>query len=97
MAQNGVPQPGQPANVTTVAADEDRRTTSRIPQKTPLKIRPSPPKPMPCNANANAQPQQPDPNQPNAGPKTPEQILDMLRRQQQPGGAVVPPPQPPQQ
>lgn len=34
-----------------------------------------------------------DPNQPNAGPKTPEQILEMLRRQQQqqpPGG---PPPQ----
>jgi hypothetical protein len=27
--------------------------------------------------------QQPDPNQPNAGPRTPEQILEMLRRQQQ--------------
>jgi hypothetical protein len=37
-------------------------------------------------------PNQPDPNQPNAGPKTPEQILEMLRRQQQPG-AVAPPPQ----
>jgi hypothetical protein len=43
-----------------------------------------------------AQDQQPgDPNQPNAGPKTPEQILEMLRRQQ-PGQGVIPPPQPPQ-
>ncbi len=47
--------------------------------------------------NVPGQDQQPDQNQPNAGPKTPEQILEMLRRQQQPGGAIVPPPQPPQQ
>lgn len=47
--------------------------------------------------NPAGQEQQSDPNQPNAGPKTPEQILEMLRRQQQPGGAIVPPPQPPQQ
>jgi hypothetical protein len=40
--------------------------------------------------------QQPDPNQPNAGPKTPEQILEMLRRPQ-PGTPVMPAPQPPQQ
>lgn len=40
--------------------------------------------------NGGQQPQ--DPNQPNAGPKTPEQILEMLRRQQQ-----QPQPQPPQQ
>jgi hypothetical protein len=57
----------------------------------------------PADENANAEeqaqpeegqqdPSQPDPNQPNAGPKTPEQILEMLRRQQQPG-AVTPPPQ----
>jgi hypothetical protein len=46
------------------------------------------------NGNAQDQPQQPDPNQPNAGPKTPEQIMEMLRRQQQPGGPGVPP-QPP--
>ncbi len=37
------------------------------------------------------------PSQPNAGPKTPEQILEMLRRQQQqPPGAVPPQPLPPQ-
>jgi hypothetical protein len=49
-----------------------------------------------ANANANAQEQQPDPNQPNAGPRTPEQVLEMLRRQQLPG-AVTPPQPPPQQ
>jgi len=50
-----------------------------------------------ANPNANAQdPQQPDANQPNAGPKTPEQILEMLRRQQPPG-AITPPQPPPQQ
>jgi hypothetical protein len=45
-------------------------------------------------ANAQEQQQQQDANQPNAGPKTPEQILEMLRRPQQPGGANVPPPPP---
>ena len=45
-------------------------------------------------ANAQEQQQQQDPNQPNAGPKTPEQILEMLRHPQQPGGANVPPPPP---
>ena len=48
------------------------------------------------NGNVQDQQVQPDPNQPNAGPKTPEQILEMLRRQQPPG-AVIPPPPPPQQ
>jgi hypothetical protein len=38
-----------------------------------------------------------DPNQPNAGPRTPEQILEMLRRQPQPGSPITPPGQPPQQ
>ena len=47
------------------------------------------------NGNVQDQQQQQDPSQPNAGPKTPEQILEMLRRQQPPG-AVIPPP-PPQQ
>ena len=46
---------------------------------------------QPGQVDANGQPQ--DPNQPNAGPKTPEQILEMLRRQQQ----QPPQPQPPQQ
>lgn len=55
---------------------------------------------QPDGANPNAQPDQSqssDPNQPNAGPKTPEQILEMLRRQQPPGGPITAPQQPPQQ
>ncbi len=44
------------------------------------------------NTNPNAQ----DGSQPNAGPKTPQQILEMLRQRQQqgPGQPVIPPPQP---
>jgi len=48
------------------------------------------------DAGAAIQNQQPDPNQPNAGPKTPEQILEMLRRQQQGPGMTIPSQQPPQ-
>jgi hypothetical protein len=49
------------------------------------------------DANTQVQPLPADPNQPNAGPKTPEQILEMLRRpqQQQPVGNN-PPQAPPQ-
>jgi hypothetical protein len=47
------------------------------------------------DANGATQPEQQQPAQPNAGPKTPEQILEMMRRQQQPGGAN--PQQPPQE
>ena len=57
---------------------------------------------QPVQPDTAAAEQQPaDANQPNAGPKTPEQILEMLRKTQQPqpGGAVTnpPPPQPQQQ
>jgi hypothetical protein len=51
---------------------------------------------QPGQPDANAQ-QATDPNQPNAGPKTPEQILEMLRRQQQGQPGAQPPQQPPQQ
>lgn len=51
-----------------------------------------------ANGNVQEQQVQQDPNQPNAGPKTPEQILEILRRQQPPGGPPFPQPQqPPQQ
>jgi len=62
--------------------------------------------PQPGQADATIQDQpQPmqtptpaDPNQPNAGPRTPEQVMQMLRNQQQPGTVIAPPPpQPPQQ
>jgi hypothetical protein len=47
-------------------------------------------------ATPQVQGDQPDPN---AGPKTPQQIMDMLRRAQQPGGALpgAPQPSPPDQ
>jgi hypothetical protein len=52
---------------------------------------------QPAQPDTAAAEQQPaDANQPNAGPKTPEQILEMLRKQQ-PGASVTPPPQPPPQ
>jgi hypothetical protein len=53
---------------------------------------------QPDASGAGVQGVQPDPNQPNAGPRTPEQILEMLRRQQ--GQPLVGAPgaqQPPQQ
>ena len=54
------------------------------------------PQPGATGANTPDQQQQPDPNQPNAGPKTPEQILEMMQRQrQQPGAPPVVPQQPP--
>ena len=54
------------------------------------------PQPGATGANTPDQQQQPDPNQPNAGPKTPEQILEMMQRQrQQPGAPPGVPQQPP--
>lgn len=47
--------------------------------------------PQPAQPSAQDQQQQAQPGQPNAGPKTPEQILEELRRQQQSGGAMVNP------
>jgi len=90
---NGQPGVGQPANAEADDSskdDEENADDSADDQAQPGQ-------PGQPDVNAQDQQQQPDPNQPNAGPKTPEQILEMLRRQQQPGGAVIPPPQPPQQ
>jgi len=83
------PQPGngQPANAEADDSKDDDDSAADD------QAQPAQP-----DANAQNQQQQADPNQPNAGPKTPEQILDMLQRQrQQQPGAVIPPPQPPQQ
>jgi hypothetical protein len=87
------PGNGQPGNAEAGKDDEPDADDNADDQTQP------PPGQQPAPADANAQqdqPQQPDANQPNAGPKTPEQILEMLRRPQQPG-AVTPPAQPPQQ
>jgi hypothetical protein len=88
----GGPAPGQPAPAEDEAKDDDQEAAddnaSADDQAQPG-VQPEQP-----GVNAQ-QPQQPDANLPNAGPKTPEQIMEMLRRQQQPGGAVAPAPQPP--
>jgi len=52
---------------------------------------------QPVQPNAQDQQQQPQPGQPNAGPKTPEQILEELRRQQQQSGGAMVNPTPPLQ
>jgi hypothetical protein len=85
----GVPGSEAPANATPEddSKDDDQELS---PDDQPDDATQQPP----TDATVPVQ-QQPDPNQPNAGPKTPEQIMEMLRRQQQPGG-VPPQPQPPQ-
>ena len=97
-----VPQPGngQPANAEADdSKDDEENADENADDQAQAQPQPGQPgQPNITGANAPDQQQQPGPNQPNAGPKTPEQILDMLRRQQQPGAAVTPPPQqPPQQ
>lgn len=93
------PQPGggQPMNVqaqpTTAETDELKDDDQENAEETAADQA----QPDATDANTQVQPLQPDPNQPNAGPRTPEQILEMLRRQQQPGAAPVQPPQPPPQ
>jgi hypothetical protein len=91
---NGQPGVAQPANA---EGDDSKDEEDNADDSADDQAQVQPGQPGPPDANAQGQQQQPDPNQPNAGPKTPEQILEMLRRQQQPGGAVIPPPQPPQQ
>ena len=93
------PQPGnvQPANVEVddSAKDDEQENADNAEDNADDQAQP-PAQPEMNGGDVAGQPQSPDPNQPNAGPKTPEQILEMLRRQQPPG-AVVPPQQPPQQ
>jgi hypothetical protein len=97
------PMPGQPnvqaANAQPAAEDEDLKEEDPDTPEDSAENQAQPGQPaQPDATDANTQAQRPDPNQPNAGPKTPEQIMEMLRRQQQPGGGAVPPtPQPPPQ
>jgi hypothetical protein len=89
---NGQPGVGQSANAEgDESKDEEQDNADDSADDQAQAGQPGQPE---VNGNVQDQQQQ-DPNQPNAGPKTPEQILEMLRRQQPPG-AVIPPP-PPQQ
>jgi hypothetical protein len=91
MAGNGVAEPAEGDD----AKDDDQEAAD---EPAAADDQAQPGQQVQPDATAAAQAGQSDPNQPNAGPKTPEQILEMLRHPQQPGGAVVPAPaQPPQQ
>jgi hypothetical protein len=91
---NGQPGVGQPANAEGDDSNADEENTD---ENADDQTQPGQPGQPDVNANVQEQQVQPDPNQPNAGPKTPEQILEMLRRQQPPQPPGVPPTQPPQQ
>jgi len=92
------PQAGQPVNGVAAQAD-DSKDDDQDSAEDNAEDQTQPGQPaQPDTAAADQQPA--DANQPNAGPKTPEQILEMLRKtqQQQPGAAApTPPPPPPQQ
>jgi hypothetical protein len=92
--QLGQPQPGQPE--ADDSSNDEPADDSANQEEQPQPGQPGQPDINGANAQEEPQPQQ-DPNQPNAGPKTPEQILEMLRRQQPQPGNGVPPPQPPPQ
>jgi hypothetical protein len=97
--QLGVPQPGnvQPANAEVDdSTKDDEQDNADNADDNAADNAADQAQPEMNGGDVTGQPQPPDPNQPNAGPKTPEQILEMLRRQQPPG-AVVYPQQPPQQ
>lgn len=110
---NGVP-PAQPFNPRVIAplagrgagsaqmAQDDDKDDDQDNAEDNAEDQAQPQPVQPVQPNAQDQQQQPQAGQPNAGPKTPEQILEELRRQQQQsGGAMVnptpPQPQPPPQ
>jgi len=102
--QNVMVQPGGPQPVAAAGDDEEAKDDAKDEEENADENADDQGQPQPGQAaqpdmtGAGLQNQQADPNQPNAGPKTPEQILEMLRRQQQPGASVMnpdgqPPPQ----
>ncbi len=90
MPHVGVPGSEAPANAN---AEDDAKDDD---QELSADDQPDEQTQQPAPTDATVPGQQPDASQPNAGPKTPEQIMEMLRRQQQPGGGVPPQPQPAQ-
>jgi hypothetical protein len=97
-AFSGVPVVAQPANgQTTDADDKDDEADSADDNADDSPAQPQPGQPQPDGTPAADQQAQPDANQPNAGPKTPEQILEMLRRSQPGGAASTPQASPPDQ
>jgi hypothetical protein len=90
----------QPASAQPAAADDDADDDSAddkdddSDQAQPAQGQPGAQPPGAVTPDSSSQDQN---NQPNAGPKTPEQILQMIRDGQRPGPAGSQPPQPPQE
>jgi hypothetical protein len=98
--QPNIPPPPRGAGNAQMAQDDDKdEDQDNAEDNAEDQAQPQPAQPVqPAQPSAQDQQQQTQPGQPNAGPKTPEQILEELRRQQQSGGAMVnPTPQQPQQ
>jgi hypothetical protein len=95
----GEPQPGNVQAAPTDVVDDSKDEEDNSDDNADDQAQPGQPgQPEGTGGVAQDQQQSADPNQPNSGPKTPEQILEMLRRQQQPpNGVINPPPQPQQQ
>jgi hypothetical protein len=90
--RQAVGQPGQPPAEQTAEADDDADAADsaddNADDSADDQVQPAPPA-----ANVQEQ-QQPDSNEPSTGPRTPEQVLQMLQRRGQPGGPdAAPPPQ----
>jgi len=93
------PPPRRPGNAQTANAEDADNDNDQDNAEDNAEDQAQPAQPVQPNTQDQQQ-QQLQPGQPNAGPKTPEQILEELRRQQQQsGGAMVnpTPPQPPPQ
>ena len=92
------PQPRGPGNAQMAQDDDKDDDQDNAEDNAEDQAQPQPAQPVqPVQPNAQDQQQQPQPGQPNAGPKTPEQILEELRRQQQQSGGATVNPTPPQQ
>src|SRR5208282_5097203 len=92
------PQPRGAGNAQMAQDDDKDDDQDNAEDNAEDQAQPQPAQPVqPAQPSAQDQQQQTQPGQPNAGPKTPEQILEELRKQQQSGGAMVnPTPQQPQ-
>lgn len=92
------PAPAQAAAPATADADDSKDDEDNTDENADDQAQPGQPEAAAGTASQDQQ-QPTDPNQHNAGPRTPEQILEMLRRQQQqsPNGAYNPQVIPPQQ
>ncbi|MFZ3264881.1 MAG: hypothetical protein WA172_12845 [Terriglobales bacterium] len=92
----GVATPGSSPDAQSDDNTDDSDTSADDSQDDSEQSQPA--QPVVVQPDASAQPDQQavDPNQPNGGPKTPEQLLQLMRRAQPPGNPSFPNTPPPQ-